>query len=82
MTLLLKLLDSTKVLIAFCVAVGVVIFIHEFGHYIAARFCGLYAEAFSIGFGPAIIKRTDRHGTVLETFIVTSWWLCEIPRHP
>ena len=64
MTLLLELLDSTKVLIAFCVAVGVVIFIHEFGHYIAARFCGLYAEAFSIGFGPAIIKRTDRHGTV------------------
>ena len=34
------------------------IFIHEFGHYIAARLLGLQVDAFSIGFGPAIWKKT------------------------
>ncbi len=33
------------------------IFIHEFGHFIAARLCGLQVDAFSIGFGPPIWRR-------------------------
>ncbi len=36
---------------------GVTIFIHELGHYLTARWCGLKVEVFSIGFGPAIWKR-------------------------
>lgn len=35
---------------------GVTVFIHEFGHFIVARSCGLVVRAFSIGFGPAIFK--------------------------
>jgi regulator of sigma E protease len=36
---------------------GVSVFVHEFGHFIAARMCGLVVDVFSIGFGPAIWKR-------------------------
>ncbi len=37
---------------------GITIFIHELGHYLTARWCGLQIKVFSIGFGPAIWKRT------------------------
>jgi len=37
---------------------GLTIFVHEFGHYLTARWCGLVIDVFSIGFGPAIWKKT------------------------
>jgi regulator of sigma E protease len=36
---------------------GLVIFVHELGHFIAAKLTGVYAPRFSIGFGPALLKR-------------------------
>jgi regulator of sigma E protease len=36
---------------------GLTIFVHEFGHFLAARLCGLVIETFSIGFGPAVWQR-------------------------
>jgi regulator of sigma E protease len=36
---------------------GMTIFVHELGHYLAARWCGFVVETFSIGFGPALWKR-------------------------
>ena len=39
------------------VVLGVVIFIHELGHFVAAKIFGVYAPRFSIGFGPALWKR-------------------------
>jgi len=36
---------------------GLVIFVHELGHFIAAKAVGVYAPRFSIGFGPAIFRR-------------------------
>ncbi len=50
----------------FIVALSVVVFIHEYGHYIVGRWCGIHARKFSVGFGPALISRTDRHGTVWQ----------------
>jgi regulator of sigma E protease len=47
---------------------GLVIFVHEFGHFIAAKALGVYAPRFSIGFGPAIWRR--RRG---ETEYVLAW---------
>jgi regulator of sigma E protease len=41
----------------------VLIFVHEMGHYLAARRCGVRVEVFSIGFGPEIYGWTDRRGT-------------------
>ncbi len=53
-------------IIAFVVALSVIVAIHEYGHYIVGRWCGIYAEVFSIGFGPVLYKRTDRRGTVWQ----------------
>lgn len=52
-----------RILIAFAVVLGVLVFIHELGHYLAARWRGVHVEAFSIGFGRPVLKGTDRHGT-------------------
>ncbi len=50
-------------LLAFIVALSVIVAVHEYGHYIVGRWSGIKAETFSIGFGPVLWSRTDRHGT-------------------
>ncbi|MEB6336650.1 sigma E protease regulator RseP [Serratia rhizosphaerae] len=50
-------------LVAFIIALGILITVHEFGHFWVARRCGVRVERFSIGFGRALWRRTDRHGT-------------------
>ncbi len=47
----------------FLVVLTVLVFIHELGHYLVARACGVRIEVFSIGFGPEIYGWNDRHGT-------------------
>ena len=51
-------------IIALLIVLGVVVFIHELGHFMAARWAGVRVDTFSIGFGPAIVKWHDKHGTV------------------
>lgn len=46
----------------FVLVLGVLIFFHELGHYLAARWRGVHVEAFSIGFGPELGGWTDRRG--------------------
>jgi len=53
-------------LVAFVVALSVIVAIHEYGHYIVGRWCGIHAEVFSIGFGPQIYARTDKRGTIWQ----------------
>ncbi|MFC6687460.1 RIP metalloprotease RseP [Jhaorihella thermophila] len=48
---------------AFVVALSIIVAVHEYGHYIVGRWSGIKAEVFSIGFGPVLWSRTDRHGT-------------------
>lgn len=50
-------------IIALLIVLGVVVFIHELGHFLAARWAGVRVDTFSIGFGPAIIKWHDKYGT-------------------
>ena len=47
----------------FAVVIGILVFIHEFGHYFAGRVFGVKADAFSIGFGREVAGWTDRRGT-------------------
>ncbi|MEL6316858.1 MAG: site-2 protease family protein, partial [Pseudomonadota bacterium] len=47
----------------FVLALSIVVFVHEYGHYIVGRWCGVHADAFSIGFGPEIAGWTDSRGT-------------------
>lgn len=58
-------------LIAFVVALGVLITFHELGHYWVARRCGVRVLRFSVGFGRVLVRRFDRHGT--------EWALSAIP---
>ncbi|MCZ4351476.1 RIP metalloprotease RseP [Roseovarius aestuarii] len=50
-------------LLAFVVALSVIVAIHEYGHYIVGRWSGIKAEVFSLGFGPVLFSRVDKHGT-------------------
>lgn len=48
---------------AFIVALGLLVAVHEFGHFWVARRCGVKVERFSIGFGKAIWRRLGKNGT-------------------
>ncbi len=50
-------------ILAFVVALSIIVAIHEYGHYIVGRWCGIKADVFSIGFGPVLLSKVDRHGT-------------------
>jgi regulator of sigma E protease len=56
----------TWTLLAFVVALSIIVAVHEFGHYIVGRWSGIHAEVFSVGMGPALWSRRDRHGTVWQ----------------
>lgn len=49
--------------IIFLLVLTLVVFVHELGHFLVARWCGVVVKAFSIGFGPEIFGFYDRHGT-------------------
>jgi regulator of sigma E protease len=55
----------------FLFVLTVVVFFHELGHFLVARWCGVRVQAFSVGFGPELFGRNDRHGT--------RWKLSAIP---
>lgn len=55
----------------FLVAITIIVFVHEYGHFQVARWCGVKVEAFSIGFGREVFGWVDRHGT--------RWKLCWLP---
>ena len=50
-------------ILAFAVLLGVLVTIHEFGHFIVARMCKVHVQRFSIGMGPVFYKKLDKHGT-------------------
>jgi len=50
-------------LISFILLLSVIVFVHEFGHFAAARMLGVRVDVFSIGMGKVLARWTDRHGT-------------------
>ena len=53
-------------------AIGLLIVVHEAGHYVVARWCRMRVERFSIGFGPAITGwKSKRSGTFFQ---LDKWW--------
>src|SRR5919107_5476298 len=58
-------------LIPFLIVLTVVVFVHEMGHFLVGRWCGVGVNAFSIGFGPELFGWNDRQGT--------RWKLSAIP---
>ncbi len=47
----------------FLFVLGIIVFFHELGHFLVARWCGIKVVVFSIGFGPELAGFNDRHGT-------------------
>ncbi len=58
-------------LLSFLIVIGVLVFVHEMGHYLVGRWCGVKAETFAIGFGKEIVGWTDKRGT--------RWKVCMLP---
>jgi len=58
-------------IVPFLFVLTIVVFVHEMGHYLVGRWCGIGVRAFSIGFGPELFGFNDRRGT--------RWKLCAIP---
>src|SRR5499433_3746827 len=50
-------------LIPFLFTLTIIVFFHELGHFLIARWCGVRVLVFSIGFGPELVGFNDRHGT-------------------
>ena len=65
------LLNIVYYVIPFVVLLGVLVFVHEFGHFIIARSLGVGVTDFSIGFGKELWSRTDKYGT--------KWKVCAVP---
>ena len=52
--------DAISTVIAFVIALSIIVAIHEYGHYIVGRWSGIEADVFSIGFGPVLFSRIER----------------------
>jgi regulator of sigma E protease len=50
-------------ILPFLFVLTIIVFVHELGHFLVARWCGIKVLVFSIGFGPEIVGFNDRHGT-------------------
>ena len=59
-------------LLSFLLAIAILVFVHEMGHYLAARQCGVQVLRFSIGFGKELLKRTSKKSG-------TEWVIAAIP---
>jgi regulator of sigma E protease len=58
-------------LVAFVFVLSIVVTVHELGHFLAARACGVAIDCFSIGFGPKIVSWRDKSGV--------EWRIASIP---
>ena len=64
-------------IVPFIVLLGVLVFVHEFGHFIVARLLNVRVVAFSIGFGKKLWSRTDKKGTCWQLAAVPLGGFCQ-----
>ncbi len=50
-------------IVPFVIVLSIIVFVHEYGHFIVGRLCGIKVDAFSLGFGPELFAFDDRKGT-------------------
>jgi regulator of sigma E protease len=56
-------MSAPVAIVSFLFVLTIIVFIHELGHFLVARWCGVGIKVFSIGFGPELIGFYDRYGT-------------------
>ena len=71
------LLNIVYYIVPFIVLLGILVFVHEFGHFIVARMLGVKVVAFSIGFGKVLWSRTDKKGTEWKISAVPLGGYCQ-----
>ena len=71
------LLNTIYYVVPFIVLLGVLVFVHEFGHFIVARKLGVNVSAFSIGFGKELWSTTDKQGTVWKISAIPLGGYCQ-----
>jgi regulator of sigma E protease len=57
------LMTTVSYILPFLIVLSIVVFVHEYGHFIVGRWCGIKVDAFSLGFGPELFAFDDRKGT-------------------
>ena len=60
------LVSAGQTIFFFLVALMIIVAVHELGHYWVGRLCGIHATTFSLGFGPPLVQRRDKHGTMWQ----------------
>ena len=63
--------------VPFLVLLGILVFVHEFGHYIVAKLCGVAVSEFSVGFGKEIWGRDDKSGTHWKISLIPLGGYCK-----
>lgn len=71
------LINAAYYVIPFVCLLGVLVFVHEFGHYIVAKLCGVKVDEFSIGFGKKIWGFRDRSGTEWKLSVIPLGGYCK-----
>lgn len=71
------LLNIIHYVVPFLILLGVLVFVHEFGHFIIARWTGVSVSAFSIGFGKELWSTTDKKGTVWKISAIPLGGYCQ-----
>ncbi len=51
------------IILPFLFVLTIIVFVHELGHFLVARWCGIKVLVFSVGFGPELVGFNDRYGT-------------------
>ena len=54
----------------YIITIGILVTVHEWGHFIVARLCGVHVERFSVGFGRALFKKTGKSGTEYQLSMI------------
>ena len=57
-------------LVAFVFVLSLVVIVHEGGHFVVARLCGVKVTEFSLGFGKKLFSRTDKYGTAWQIRLI------------
>ncbi|MBQ6563292.1 MAG: site-2 protease family protein [Clostridia bacterium] len=63
-------------ILAAILLLGILVTVHEFGHFLAARACGIAVREYSIGFGPQLFHRTGKKGTVFSLRLIPMGGFC------
>lgn len=71
------LVNATYYVVPFIVLLGILVFVHEFGHYLVAKFCGVKVDEFSIGFGKKIWGIRDKSGTEWKISVIPLGGYCK-----